>query len=157
VLAGSALADGGMLLKVMLGNASMDENAIANSNIPLAVITALAFYVPVAMLFWFSPILAAWHDVPPVKAMFFSVVSCWRNRGAFIVFAALWFAVATVVSIGLSALMQALGAADFAFAILMPATMIVTTMLYCSFYATYRGCFGVQTPQTPDLPTTPAA
>ena len=79
------------------------------------------------MLFWFSPILAAWHDVPPVKAMFFSFVSCWRNRGAFIVFGALWFAVALTVSLGLSALMQALGAGDFAFAILMPATMIVTT------------------------------
>ena len=157
VLAGSALADGGMLLKVMLGGATMDQDAIANSNIPLAVITAFAFYIPVAMIFWFSPILAAWHDVPPVKAMFFSVVSCWRNRGAFIVFGALWFAVAMTVSLGLSTLMQALGAGDFAFAILMPATMIVTTMLYCSFYATYRGCFGVQTPETPDLPTTPAA
>ncbi|MFM0340981.1 BPSS1780 family membrane protein [Paraburkholderia fungorum] len=157
VLAGSALADGGMLLKVMLGGATMDQEAIANSNIPLAVITALAFYIPVAMIFWFSPVLAAWHDVPPVKAMFFSVVSCWRNRGAFIVFGALWFAVAITVSLGLSALMQALGAGDFAFAILMPATMIVTTMLYCSFYATYRGCFGVQSPEAPDLPTTPAA
>jgi hypothetical protein len=157
VLAGSALADGGMLLKVMLGVATMDQDAIANSNIPLAVITAFAFYIPVAMIFWFSPILTAWHDVPPVKAMFFSVVSCWRNRGAFIVFGALWFAVATTVSFGLTALMQALGAGDFAFAVLMPATMIVTTMLYCSFYATYRGCFGVQTPEAPDLPTTPAA
>ncbi|HEX7909410.1 MAG TPA: BPSS1780 family membrane protein [Paraburkholderia sp.] len=158
VLAGSALADGGMLLKVMLGGAALDQDAIANSNIPLAVITAFAFYVPVAMIFWFSPILAAWHDVPPVKAMFFSIVSCWRNRGAFIVFGALWFAVAMTVSLGLSALMQALGAGDFAFAILMPATMIVTTMLYCSFYATYRGCFGVQAPETPDLPTNkPAA
>ncbi|MFL9986959.1 BPSS1780 family membrane protein [Paraburkholderia sediminicola] len=157
VLAGSALADGGTLLKVMLGMAAMDQNAIANSNVPLAVITAFAFYIPVAMIFWFSPVLIAWHDVPPVKAMFFSIVSCWRNRGAFIVFGALWFAVATTVSFGLSALMQALGAGDFAFAILMPATMIVTTMLYCSFYATYRGCFGVQTPEAPDLPTTPAA
>lgn len=157
VLAGSALADGGMLLKVMLGGVAMDQDAIANSNIPLAVVTAFAFYIPVAMIFWFSPILIAWHDVPPVKAMFFSLVSCWRNRGAFIVFGALWFAVAMTVSLGLSAVMQALGAGDFAFAILMPATMIVTTMLYCSFYATYRGCFGVQTPETPDLPTTPAA
>ena len=157
VLAGSALADGGTLLKVMLGGATMDQDAITNSNIPLAVITAFAFYIPVAMIFWFSPILIAWHDVPPVKAMFFSIVSCWRNRGAFIVFGALWFAVAMTVSLGLSTLMQALGAGDYAFAILMPATMIVTTMLYCSFYATYRGCFGVQTPETPDLPTTPAA
>ncbi|HZZ09790.1 MAG TPA: BPSS1780 family membrane protein [Paraburkholderia sp.] len=157
VLAGSALADGGMLLKVMLGLATMDQDAIANSNIPFAVITAFAFYIPVAMIFWFSPILTAWHDVPPVKAMFFSVVSCWRNRGAFIVFGALWLAVAMTVSLGLSALMQMVGAADFAFAVLMPATMIVTTMMYCSFYATYRGCFGVQTPEAPDLPTTPAA
>jgi hypothetical protein len=157
VLAASALADGGMLLKVMLGAAAMDQDAIANSNIPLAVLTALVVYIPVAMIFWFSPILAAWHDVPPVKAMFFSLVSCWRNRGAFIVFGALWFAVALTVSLGLSTLMQALGAGDFAFAVLMPATMIVTTMLYCSFYATYRGCFGVQTPEAPDLPTTPAA
>jgi len=157
VLAGSALADGGMLLKAMLGGATMDQEAIANSNMPLAVLTAFAFYIPAAMLFWFSPILAAWHDVPPIKAMFFSFVSCWRNRGAFIVFGALWFAVAMTVSLGLSALMQALGAGDYAFAILMPATMIVTTMLYCSFYATYRGCFGVQTPEAPDLPTTPAA
>jgi hypothetical protein len=150
VLAGSALADGGMLLKVMLGDTAMDQDAIANSNIPLAVITALALYIPVAMIFWFSPILAAWHDVPPVKAMFFSVVSCWRNRGAFIVFGALWFAVAMTVSLGLSTLMQALGAGDFAFAILMPATMIVTTMLYCSFYATYRGCYGVSENENPN-------
>ncbi|MBV8626312.1 MAG: hypothetical protein JO371_00350 [Paraburkholderia sp.] len=144
VLAGSALADGGMLLRAMIGSASMEPEAIANSDIPLAVLTAFAFYVPVAMLFWFSPVLTAWHDIPVVKAMFFSVVSCWRNRGAFIVFGALWFAMAITVSLGLSALMQALGAADYSFIVLMPATIVVTTMLYCSFYATYRGCFGVQ-------------
>jgi hypothetical protein len=28
----------------------------------------------------------------------------------------------------------------------------VTTALYCSFYATYRGCYGVQSPDTPDIP-----
>ena len=42
-------------------------------------------------------------------------------------------------------LSSALGAADYALAVLMPASVILTTMLYCSFYATYRGCFGVQT------------
>jgi uncharacterized membrane protein len=146
-----------MLLKVMLGTTTMDPDTIVNSNITMGFLAALVFYIPVAMLFWFAPILAAWHDVSPVKAMFFSIVSCWRNRGAFIVFGALWFAVATTVSFGLTALMQALGAGDFAVAALMPATIIVTTMLYCSFYATYRGCFGVQTSDTPDLPTTPAS
>ena len=56
---------------------------------------------------------------------------------------------------GVSALMQALGATDYSFVVLMPATIVVTTMLYCSFYATYRGCFGVQTPETTDAPTKP--
>jgi hypothetical protein len=155
VLAGSALADDGMLLKVMLGTTAMDPETVLNSNIMMGVLAAMAFYIPVAMLFWFSPVLTAWHDVPPVKAMFFSIVSCWRNRGAFVVFGALWFVVETIVMFGLTTLMQALGAGDFAVAVLMPATIIVTTMLYCSFYATYRGCFGVPTPDTPDLPTTP--
>jgi hypothetical protein len=56
----------------------------------------------------------------------------------------------------LSALMQALGATEYALAVLMPASIILTTMLYCSFYATYRGCFGVQAPNPPDLPGTAA-
>ncbi|TKC92183.1 hypothetical protein FAZ69_00305 [Trinickia terrae] len=157
VFAGSALADGGMLFKVMMGSGEIEPEALANSAIPLAVLVALGFYIPVSMLFWFAPVLAAWHDVPPVKAMFFSVVSCWRNRGAFIVYAALWFASAITVSLGLSALMQALGAAEYALAVLMPASVILTTMLYCSFYATYRGCFGMQTPEKADQPDTPAA
>ena len=156
VLMGSALADGGMLLRLMISGESMQPEAVANSDIPLAVLTALAFYVPVAMLFWFAPVLAAWHDVPTIKAMFFSIVSCWRNRGAFIVYGALWFAVATTVSFGLSALLQALGAGELALVILMPASIIVTTMLYCSFYATYRGCFGVQSPGQP-LPPAPTS
>jgi hypothetical protein len=149
VLAGSALADGGVLLRLMLSGEGMQQETLANSNLPLAVLTALAFYVPVSMLFWFSPVLSAWHDVPPLKAMFFSIVSCWRNRGAFVVYGALWFAVEITVSLGLSALLQAIGAGDLALIVLMPASIIVMTMLYCSFYATYRGCFGIQTPEQP--------
>jgi hypothetical protein len=157
VFASSALADGGTLFKVMLGNGEVDPEALMSSAVPFALLVSLGCYVPVSMLFWFAPVLAAWHDVPPAKAMFFSVVSCWRNRGAFIVYAALWFASAITVSLGLSALMQALGAADYALAVLMPASIILTTMLYCSFYATYRGCFGMQTPDTPELPGTTAS
>jgi hypothetical protein len=158
ILLASALADGGTLLHLMVSGESMEPEAFANSDAPLAVLTAIALYVPVAMLFWFAPVLAAWHDIPTIKAMFFSVVSCWRNRGAFVVYGALWFAVATGVSIGLSALLHALGAGDLAIVILMPASIIVTTMLYCSFYATYRGCFGVQSPGQPLPPaSTPSS
>jgi hypothetical protein len=146
----SAAVDGGLLLNMMLGNGPAgDPETVAASFNPLAVLVAMICYVPVAMLFWFAPVMVAWHDVPPVKALFFSIVACWRNRGAFVLYGVLWIAVALSVSFGLSAIMQAVGAAqDMALAVLMPASIIVTTALYCSFYATYRGCFGLQLEQT---------
>jgi hypothetical protein len=144
VLAASALVDGGELLRLMTLGGTLDTEAIENSNVPLAVLASLAVYVPVSMLFWFAPVLTAWHDVPPIKAMFFSIVSCWRNKGAFVVYGALWFALSMGVAIGLSNLLRALGAGEYALAIVMPALILVTTMIYCSFYATYRGCYGIQ-------------
>lgn len=146
IFAGSALADGGALFKLMMGTEPVSPETLAAAPLMKAVFVALVCYVPVAMLFWFAPILTAWHDLPPVKAMFFSFVTCWRNRGAFIVYGVLWFATAIVVSVGLSLLMNAIGATDYAFTVLFPASITLTTMLYCSFYATYRGCYGVQEP-----------
>lgn len=145
VLAASALTDGGTLFKLMTGNDSMVEpGEIANNVVGLAAFTSLVLYIPVTMLFWFAPVLTAWHDVPPIKAMFYSIVSCWRNRFAFMVYAILWFAVLVSFSLGLSVLMRVFDISDYAFALLVPLFIVVTNMLYCSFYATYCGCFGVQ-------------
>src|SRR5476651_2304283 len=154
IFGASALVDDGLLLNMMLGNGPAgDPETVAASFNPLAVLVAMVCYLPVAMLFWFAPILVAWHDVPPVKALFFSFVSCWRNRGAFVIYGVLWIGIALAVSFGLSALMQVLGVAqEMALAVLMPASILVTTALYCSFYATYRGCFGVQSEDSPDIP-----
>jgi hypothetical protein len=44
--------------------------------------------------------------------------------------------------------LQALGAGAYVLTIMMPVTIVIVTMMYCSFYATYRGCFGVQEPGT---------
>lgn len=161
IFAASALVDDGLLLNMMLGNGPAgDPETVAAAFNPLAVLLAMACYLPVAMLFWFAPVLVAWHDVPPIKALFFSIVACWRNRGAFVLYGVLWIGIALAVSFGLSALMQALGAAqEMALAVLMPASILLTTALYCSFYATYRGCFGLQSEETADgleLPGPPA-
>ncbi|KND59794.1 hypothetical protein BVER_04806c [Candidatus Burkholderia verschuerenii] len=154
IFAISAFVDGGTLLSLMIGDGPTgDPETVAASFNPLAVLVAMACYLPVAMLFWFAPILVAWHEVPTAKALFFSLVSCWRNRGAFVLYGVLWIAVAIAVSFGMTALMQAIGVSqEMALAVLMPASILVTTALYCSFYATYRGCFGVQSPETPDIP-----
>ena len=152
VLAASALVDGGAMLRLMTVGGSLDAGTIETGDVQYALLASAVAYVPVAMLFWFAPVMVAWHDAPPGKALFFSIVTCWRNKGAFAVYGALWMAVSIAVSIGLATLMRALGADQFATVVLMPALIIVTTMLYCSFYATYRGCFGVQEKQAADMP-----
>ncbi len=113
--------DGGTLLQLMTVGGSTGSDSFENSGAPLALLASLVIYVPVAMMFWFAPVLTAWHDVPPVKAMFFSVVSCWRNKGAFVVYGALWMAVSIGISVGLSLLLSALGASEYGVALLMPA------------------------------------
>lgn len=36
--------------------------------------------------YWFAPLITAWHDCPPLKAVFFSWVAVWRNWRAFLVY-----------------------------------------------------------------------
>lgn len=149
VFAGSALIDDGALMRVMLFGGMLDEQTLASGNLSLAILVAMALYVPVAMLFWFAPVLVAWHGISPSKAMFFSWVACWRNRGAFVIYGSAWLAVVMMVSFGLTMLLHLLGASAVALPLLMPLSILLTTMLYCSFYATYRGCFEVAEPAIP--------
>ncbi|RQR66397.1 hypothetical protein DIE18_01240 [Burkholderia sp. Bp9125] len=156
VFAASSLVDGGALFSAMMGatgETSPTPETLAAQGTVGALFLATALYLPVAMMFWFAPVLTAWHDIPPAKAMFFSVVSCWRNRGAFTIYGLLWFGVALGTSLVLSLVLQALGAGAYALTLMMPVTIIIVTMLYCSFYATYRGCFGVQEPGAPAKPS----
>lgn len=156
VFAASSLVDGGALFSAMMGatgETSPTPETLAAQGTVGALFLATALYLPVAMLFWFAPVLTAWHDIPPAKAMFFSVVSCWRNRGAFTIYGLLWFGVALGTSLALSLVLQALGAGAYALTLMMPVTIIIVTMLYCSFYATYRGCFGVQESGAPAKPS----
>ncbi|RQS16187.1 hypothetical protein DIE07_01475 [Burkholderia sp. Bp9002] len=156
VFAASSLVDGGALFSAMMGatgETSPTPETLAAQGTVGALFLATALYLPVAMMFWFAPVLTAWHDIPPAKAMFFSVVSCWRNRGAFTIYGLLWIGVALGTSLVLSLVLQALGAGAYALTLMMPVTIIIVTMLYCSFYATYRGCFGVQEPGAPAKPS----
>ncbi|MGI4857727.1 MAG: BPSS1780 family membrane protein [Janthinobacterium lividum] len=149
VFAISALADDGMLAQLVLLGNSPSEDAVRDASPDAAMLVALLAYVPVAMLFWFAPVLVAWHDVPPLKALFFSWVVCWRNRAAFVVFTLLWGALMMSVSLALILALQLSGAGAMGLVVLMPVSAVITAVLYCSFYATYRGCFMVDGPELP--------
>ncbi|PCE33923.1 BPSS1780 family membrane protein [Burkholderia ubonensis] len=157
VVAAASMVDSGAMLRAMVSTASdtgATPDALAAPGTVVPLLVASLIYVPVSMLFWFAPVLTAWHDIPPVKAMFFSIVSCWRNRGAFVVYGLVWFGVMLGTSLFLSLVLQAVGAGIDTLKLTMPVLMaIIGAMVYCSFYATYRGCFGVQEPNAPATPS----
>jgi hypothetical protein len=64
-------------------------------------------------------------------------VAVWRNKAAFFMYFAGWFAVA----VGLSVLIQILVAiipSGFSALVLAPAFLLLLAALYCSFWPTYR-------------------
>ncbi len=132
----------GAFLDLVLSNSAPTDATLAGANlgVPLAALWLGA--VPIFMLFWFSPVLIAWHDVPPLKAMFFSFVACSRNWGALLVLYLLWLAVGFASLLLLSLVVSALGLGwQVLMAAVIPLETLWATALLCSAYATYRGCF----------------
>lgn len=98
-------------------------------------------YVTIAALFWHAPVLAAWHGMSTGKALFFSGVACWRNKGAFVLYGICWFLIALALNL-FGDLLLAIGLSDsLASLIQMPISFIVAAGLYCSFYPTYTTVF----------------
>jgi len=101
-----------------------------------------AFYFLLAALFWYSPILIGWHGTPVGKALFFSAVACWRNKWAFLVYGAacafIFFAtdffVGAVIALGIPL--------DIAAALQVPLNVLLGSVLYASFYPTYKSVLG---------------
>jgi len=148
----TSLLDGGLLLKLFVTGTSPADAPTLATDFTSSLLAGFLVYLPTMMLFWFAPTLTAWHGVPPVKAMFFSFVACWRNRGAFLVYLVSWFGVMMGVSALLVLILGALGATEVGLTAALPVTAMLWTMIYCSFYATYRGCFENEDVGTPSAP-----
>lgn len=101
----------------------------------------LALGLPLEMFFWFSPQLLALGNQAPVKAMFFSMVACWRNRGAISLCIFLWalcFGLVPALLMGLIAsISPALGSL-----LSVPLALLSMPMFYTSFHASACDIFG---------------
>ena len=106
----------------------------------LALIALL--YVPVMMMFWFAPTLAAWHTAGVAKALFFSFLAFLLNWRAFLAYgtvsAAAIFALTAAVVLLARLISPELPPASLA----LPMFIAVFPTLSGSYYASYRDVFG---------------
>ena len=173
VIALSTLIDGGQFAQVYLGGAPLTQETVENSDFQLAMWVSMVLYLPLSLLFWHAPGLVHWHGVPPVKSLFFSIVACVRNFGAFLVYGLGWLAVFAIGGVLVSLLSGVLAMVGLLPPGSAPATMggimvglamVMATMLFSSIVFTFRDCFeppeqpGAKAPDddaTPPLPAEP--
>lgn len=139
----SALVDGGMFWKVMVGSARVDTESMRHSNIRMAMLVSGLLYVPAAMAFWYAAPLIAWQDMGIVKALFYSFHAVRRAGRAFLVYALGWGLLGVVFPLLLSTLLGGItGSPTLMIVVLLPLSMVLTVVMYCSFYPTYTTVFG---------------
>ena len=141
VLAISATVDGGKFAHLYLFGGEMNPETLQGADFELAVLLAMALYMPLSLLFWHAPALVHWHGISPVKSLFFSFVACLRNFWAFTVYSLMWLgaflAMGTVVAIiaGLT------GSGELVSSLIFPAAMVLAAMYFTSIYFTFVDCF----------------
>lgn len=108
-----------------------------------SLIVQLVLYLPVMALMWFAPVLAGWHGITPGKAMFGSVVACWRNLGAMLIFGMAAGAFTLAVSVVTVMLLTSLTSSrELMSMLLAPLALVLMSIVQASLYPMYRSVFG---------------
>jgi hypothetical protein len=149
----SALIDGGQFAQVYLGGAKLTKEVAEDPAFQSAMWLSMAFYLPLSLLFWHAPGLVHWHGVPPVKALFFSIVACVRNFGAFLVYGLGWlgvFLLGGVIVATVSPLLAVAGMGGSAAGGIMVGTaLMLAAMFFTSVVFTFRDCYDAPAAPSP--------
>ncbi|MBN9370339.1 MAG: hypothetical protein ABS53_01660 [Hydrogenophaga sp. SCN 70-13] len=108
---------------------------------------ALLAYLPVLMAFWHAPALVFWHGVPPAKSLFFSLVACWSNRGAMLLFVAGWTVVFMLTGLLLGMLGSIVGGPEVMQVVVYPIVLFMASMFHTSLWFTVRDSFAFDAPE----------
>ncbi len=130
----------GSLTAAIEGQGQIDELALLQA-MRAPMLTFGVLYLLISMLFWHAPALIGWHGVPMSQALFFSMVACWRNKWAFLLYGVSWAAIFFGVQM-FGVLLSILGLPESALQLLMmPVNIAVAAVLYASFYPAYVSVF----------------
>ena len=137
----SYLVDGGSFARVYLGGEPPTREMILTPEFQAAMWVFIGLHIPLSLMFWHAPALVYWHDLPPVKSLFFSIVACFRNFWAYAVFALTWLGVLVMTVLVVTTLSTLLGVPGLAGDLLFPGLMMLTAMFFTSLYFTFRDTF----------------
>jgi hypothetical protein len=142
-LAASTLVDDGVFWQFISGQKELSTKIVEETNMTAAMLFAMLIYLPALMAFWFAGPLIAWQEMSLFKAIFYSFFASIKSIRVFLVYGLAWFAVAGILPSLFSVVIATItGNPNMIVMIMMPLSMILTIILYCSFYPTYKSIFG---------------
>ena len=146
----STLFDGGKFARLYLLGGKITQELVSAPDFQTAMWVSTALYLPLSMLFWHAPALVHWHGVSPMKSLFFSIVACVRNVGAFTVYGLAWLGVFIAAALVVMLVAGLVGSADFAAAAMVPLMLLLASMFFTSMYFTVRDCFVTGDTEAPE-------
>jgi hypothetical protein len=141
VLGLCSLVDGGKFARLYLMGEGLSPETLQDGPFEAALLLAMALYLPLSLLFWHAPALVHWHGVSPLKSLFFSMVACLRNFGAFLIYGLVWLGTFLAMGVVVALASALSGSAELASMIMFPAAMLMAAMFFTSIYFTFQSSF----------------
>ncbi len=139
----SALIDGGVFVQAITGQIQIDAETVRNSNMTLAMLFSALVYIPAAMAFWYAAPLIAWQEMGVGKAIFYSFFAVRRASKAFLIYGLAWVSIGVIFPVIVSSIFgMLLNSPNASIFILLPVSLVLTVIMYCSFYPSYTHLFG---------------
>jgi hypothetical protein len=140
----SYLVDGGGFARLYLGGSPPTAELMQTPDFQAAMWIFIGLHLPLSLMFWHAPALVFWHNLPPIKSMFFSIVACFRNFWAFTVFGLAWMGTMVVAVLAISTMGTIMGSPTLLSMLLFPTLMLMASMFFTSLYFTYRDSFELE-------------
>lgn len=141
-VAASILVDDGVFWNVVTSIEPVDPKTLPESGLLLGMLVSALVYLPAMMAFWYAAPLIAWGNMSVTKAVFYSFFAVKRAAKAFFVYGLAWMLISVLLSLVLTLLVAIVGGSGVTLMIiLMPISIALTVVMYCSFYPTYTDVF----------------
>jgi hypothetical protein len=137
VLTLTILVDDGTLMQLLRGQ-KVSEEVFFSPQVTSAMLVAVVGHVLVTAIFWYAPALVIWHELTPLKAVFFSVVTVWRNKGAFFVYGLALCAIGVLLQLSVSLVFDLVNMPLLEGFLTFPILAAYASVIYCSVYTSYR-------------------
>jgi hypothetical protein len=128
-----SLTDGGLLYDVMRDMRRLEDKQLDVQMLNRSALLLLPLSLALTAANWFAPLLTGWRGLHPVKSAFFSIVACWRNWRAFLVFGLASLAFAWLLALVIGVLAMMVPTLGMVLAAALP--LFVLPLLYGAFYA----------------------